>query len=244
MPLELGTPIRALPAVGTPRPCPQPQPRVLGPTGLSGEEPTGKVDLGLSLSCGPALEVLVPVGQSGCEETPPGACPLPSPPGPMGSRGASPRRDQAADPAPHSSSMAQELLTSAGAARQPVGIPRGRKITPKSLRLVGLWRQRLLLQPTSGDPSPTLHPTCAVCSETGSGFCGHNPEGSASAPPPGAAFQEKAVPRMHKMWEPENACEKLLHLITSPRLSSPAAGAAPCRAHRGFTSTPGRLGHS
>lgn len=27
-------------------------------------------------------------------------------------------------------------------------------------------------------------------------------------------------------------------------MSSPALGPAPCRAHRGFTSTPGRLGHS
>lgn len=44
---------------------------------------------------------------------------------------------------------------------------------------------------------------------------------------------------MHKMWEPKNACEKLLHPPTSP-----AAGPGPCRAHRGVPSTPGSLGHS
>lgn len=133
VPLELGTPIRALPAVGTPQAHPQPQPPVLGPS-LSREEATGKVELELfpllwssAGSFGAVLEVLVPAGQRGSEGSPPRAVPSRI----HGLTQSIPQEDQAADPAAHPSSVAQELLTSAGAARQPLGIPTGRKITPK-----------------------------------------------------------------------------------------------------------------
>lgn len=78
-------------------------------------------------SFGAGLEVLVPAGQRGSEGSPPRAVPSRI----HGLTQSIPQEDQAADPAAHPSSVAQELLTSAGAARQPLGIPTGRKITPK-----------------------------------------------------------------------------------------------------------------
>lgn len=108
MSLELGTPIRALPAVGTPQA--HPQPPVLGPS-LSGEEATGKVELGLfpllwgsTGSFGAGLKLwclLASVAVRGHlpelsprRAVPSQSCHLAelSPPGSMGSHRASPRR--------------------------------------------------------------------------------------------------------------------------------------------------------
>lgn len=157
---------------------------VLAPSGLSGEEATGTADLGLF----PPLWTS-PAGFGACWPAWPGGDSSQLEPSPHG--GASPEEGPAADPAPRPSPMAQELLTSAGAATQPLGIPRAQKITPKWPRLPGLEAAR--------DPSASLPP---ACSEAG-WVLWPQPRGKQPCSPSHAAFQEKAAPECTKCGSPE-----------------------------------------
>lgn len=228
----MGTPIRALPAARTPQPDPQPTPcpraERRGSHWESGFE-----------AFPPCLEqhwmfwCLWPAWQRGDTSR---TCPLPRA---TGSPGASPQEGpgcrSSTTPLIHGTRAAD---LSWGCQAAP-GDPQRKENHPQIAEAGGALEAAPASPSPPGDPSPALHPPCAACPGTGAGFGGHSPRGKPLCSPCHAAFQEKAGPECTKPGSPKmparNSC-------TPARMGAP--GPAPCRAHRGFTSTPGRLGHS